>query len=195
MIKIGDIRKLVKVFGPTKQIRPLIRSILIDELRTAKNRFYELASGEAVVRREGALARSAAYTFEETLFTFHDDVGYLNARGATQAAAATLTGQVDMPLYPQFADQLAIPIPGVSAPEVIDAQGRNRHSVREVEKFYHLVFTDTAILGRRLHSKARDLVFLYAREKSVTVNRKIDLDKEINTMMNRIVNRIASIRT
>lgn len=192
-IHLGDIRQFVKEVETTsRELREIILTIIQEETTRAVKALKSLASGEAVTRRTGGLERAADANVVASPFTFDVELGFLKASDERTAAASyTLTGNAKMPITPVHAAKLAYPVRGVSPSDIIRSNTRGI-SVAVARQKYYLIYTDNAIMGRKLNSKIRKLYFLFARSDEVTVPKYIDLDKQADILIDNINKRMES---
>lgn len=212
-IRTGDIRRLDAVIGRrvgaiTKYIFGAIRK----EIEKTEDDLRDMVSDNVEIRT-GALSASIGSTFRETTNTLQARVGFIKAKGRVVPQAATLTGNVKMPIRPQSAEKLAFPIEGLSHPSVFTSGGTGRRTVSEMRRFFKLIFTKKAILGEPLRGRTnrssrqssrdglggrtsrgtrivsrteRGRVFLFVRRPSVRVSRRIKMQPLMKRLQRRI---------
>jgi hypothetical protein len=193
-VHVSDIRDYVRELATSaRRIRPEVLAAIKKATEDAEEALRKLATGGAVQKRTGRLGKAVASKITERPYSFDIEVGFLKFRPSderTVAASYTHTGESKMPIRPVSAEKLAYPVRGLSPGSIIRSNTRGL-SVRAARDKYYLVYTDNAIMGRKLNSTVRDLVFLFARSDEVTVPQRIDLDEQEARLEENIANAIA----
>lgn len=215
-IKLSDFRRFFDGLGITnREIVKKARLVVLNEIRVSKNRLKKLASGQSVPgssrpvqSRTGSLASSVDGSVNQVDNVIYATVGYDGnrakpqrsdkwARNRTAAAANTLTGQTTMPIKPRPDNKsglLTFPVRGKTPG--FGAKGDNQlHTlIRKLSRTYFLIWGKHAVMGRKRHSKTRELTFIFARAPQVTIPKYIDLNDELIQLTNRIQTKLESIQ-
>lgn len=209
-LQLSELQSVLRALGHIdNQLRRDIRGIFFRELKSSKSRLVQLTkdiqtSGEGgkfppgTYKRMGDLNRSAYTQLQSKGNEITGSVGFspflqsskseqqISSEIYTQTHGATISAHNKSGL-------LTFPIYGATPLNILPYYGKPnvlRTLIRQASKIYYLIWLDNVVLGRKLHSKSRELTFLFARAPSVYVPQRIDLSRELELLSTNIVNAV-----